>query len=94
MPRYNKRTDDNQKQIVSELRSFGYTVKDTSKMGWGFADILVAKDRRAIAVEIKTKGKRGRVTDKEIELRVWLEQLGMKYIVAESTEEILKAFKL
>ena len=93
MTRYAKRTDANHKDIVTELRTFGFIVKDTSAVGRGFPDILVAKDRKAIGVEIKDKGKRKQVTDFEIEMRVWWRELGMNYIVAESTEEILKAFK-
>ncbi len=91
--RYANRTDKNHKDIVTELRTFGFIVKDTSGIGKGFPDILVSKNRKAIGVEIKDKGKRKQVTDFEVEMRVWWEELGMKYIIAETTEEIVKSFK-
>ena len=89
MPRHAKRTDENQKAIVTELRSYGFIVKVVSNLGGGMPDILVAKDKRAIGVEIKDTGKRKQVTDAEIEMRVWWEQLGMKYIIAENAGEIV-----
>ena len=91
--RHAKRTDENQKSVVNELRSYGFEVKVTSHVGHGFPDFLVAKNRKCAGVELKVKGKRKELTDDEITMQSWWEQLGMKYIVAESTEEILKSFK-
>ncbi len=91
--RYAKRIDENQKQIVSELRSYGFIVNITSHIGNGFPDILIAKDRKALGVEIKVKGKRKDLTDDEITMMTWWVELGMKYVVAETTEEILKEWK-
>ena len=88
-----KRTDENQKSIVNELRSYGFLVRVTSSIGQGFPDILVAKDRKALGVEIKAKGKRKNLTDDEITMQSWFEQLGMKYVVAEDVAEIIKAWK-
>jgi len=91
--RHAKRTDANQEQIVSELRSYGYRVKVTSQIGQGFPDILVSRGKFGIGVEIKDKGKRKQLTDSEVEMRYWWMQLGMRYIVVENTSEILKSFK-
>lgn len=93
MTRHAKRIDNNQKQIVNELRSYGFIVKVTSSMGQGFPDILIAKDRVAIGVEIKDLNKREELTDSEIEMKSWWDKLGMKYIVAENTKEILDEFE-
>lgn len=93
MPRYDKRTDENQKSMVNELRSYGFMVKVTSSMGQGFPDVLVAKDRVAMGVEIKVKGKKEELTDAEIEMRSWWDVLGMKYVVAESVSDVMKAFE-
>lgn len=93
MSRYNKRSDSNHKPIANELRSYGFTVKDTHYIHHGFPDMLVAKDRVAIGVEIKVEGKKEELTDAEIEMRSWFDVLGMRYIVAESTSDILKAFE-
>jgi len=92
MTRYSKRTDENQKSIVNELRSYGFIVKVTSHVHFGFPDILIAKDRKAMGVEIKVKGKRKDLTDEEITMQSWWDSLGMKYIVAENVQEIIAEF--
>lgn len=91
--RHAKRTDDNQKALVSELRAHGFFVRVTSNVGQGFPDLLVSKDRVALGVEVKDKGKRRDVTDAEVEMMVWWECLGMKYIVAETAGEVVDAWK-
>ena len=92
MTRHAKRTDDNQKAIVNELRSYGFLVKVTSHIGHGTPDIFIAKDRKAIGVEIKVKGKRKDLTDDEITMMSWWDELGMKYVVAENVQEIIAEF--
>jgi len=93
MTRYAKRKDENQPLVVDELRANGYQVKVTSGIGNGFADLLVLKHKIAVAVELKDKGKRKQLTDKEKEMFGWWISLGMRYIVAETTEEIIMAHK-
>jgi len=93
MTRHAKRTDENQKSVVNELRSYGFEVKVTSSIGHGFPDFLISKDRKAAGVELKAKGKRKELTDDEITMQTWWIALGMNYIVAEDTGEILTAFK-
>lgn len=93
MTRHAKRTDVNQKNIVNELRSYGFTVKVTSDIGKGFPDILIAKDRIGMGIEIKDVNKREELTDAEIEMRSWWDDMGMKYFVAETTMEILEQFE-
>lgn len=92
MTRYAKRTDANHKDIITELRTYGFIVKDTSGVGKGFPDCLVAKDRVAMGVEIKVDGKKEDLTDAEIEMKSWWEALGIKYVVAESAGDVVKAF--
>jgi len=92
MTRHAKRTDENQKAIVNELRSYGFEVKVTSHIGHGTPDILIAKDRKAMGIEIKVKGKRKDLTDDEITMMSWWESLGMKYVVAETAQEVIEEF--
>ena len=92
MARHAKRTDENQKAIVQALRNNGFEVKVTSNIGNGFPDCLIAKNRKAMGIEIKVKGKRKDLTDDEITMMSWWESLGMKYVVAENVEEILQEF--
>jgi len=92
MTRYAKRTDANQKEIVSALRLNGYTVEVTSHIGNGFPDILISKNSIALGVEIKDIGKRADLTDDEIKMKSWFIALGMNYTVSESLYDIESAY--
>lgn len=48
-----KRIDVNQTEIVDALRDNGCSVAITSSLGNGFPDIVVAKDKRTVLMEIK-----------------------------------------
>ena len=60
-----KRTDANQREIVSALRDFGATVIDTHEVGHGYADINVGWRGRTYLMEIKCGG--GHLTKDEWE---------------------------
>lgn len=50
------RTDRNQKDIVRELRSLGYSVRHTHTIRKGFPDIVIGKHGFNLLVEIKVEG--------------------------------------
>lgn len=49
------RTDSNQKEIVSTLQKLGAEVVDTSKVGYGFPDLVVSYRGEWHLIEVKTK---------------------------------------
>jgi hypothetical protein len=44
MTRYDKKTDNNQKEIVAEFRRLGWEVIDTHCLGGGFPDVVVVME--------------------------------------------------
>ena len=82
MPR---RTDANQSQIVSMLRSFGAAVWDAHSAGHGAPDIWVCYKRRIFPMEIKSEG--GKLTPSEI---AWRDSWGGPYYVIHSIEEAMQ----
>lgn len=63
---YAKRTDANQREIVSALRRLGYSVVDTSRIGSGFPDLVVGKAGKTWLIEIKSSKKAGYTPDQMI----------------------------
>ena len=63
MPRHARRVDNNQNEIVAELRQIGASVIDLSAVGGGVCDLLVGYRRQTYLMEIKNLetdyGKRG-----------------------------------
>lgn len=51
------RVDDNQQAIVDHLRSIGWRVHITSRLGGGFPDLAVTRDGFTALVEIKDGSK-------------------------------------
>lgn len=47
------RTDSNHREILDAFRRCGYSVADTSQLGDGFTDAVVARDMDTTLVEIK-----------------------------------------
>ena len=50
-----KRTDQNQAGLIRDLRTAGFSVADTSSVGKGFPDLVIARNGRTLLVEVKTK---------------------------------------
>lgn len=48
-----KRVDNNQKEIVTQLRQLGYSVSHTHTIGSGFPDIVVGQEGKNYLFEIK-----------------------------------------
>lgn len=65
---YARRTDANQREIVSALRQMGFSVEITSGLGNGFPDLVVGKPGRVWLVECKSSAKAG-YTEAQIEFR-------------------------
>jgi len=49
-----KKVDANHAEIVDHLRSIGWSVWNTSAVGRGFSDVVVARLRHTALVEIKS----------------------------------------
>jgi hypothetical protein len=47
------RTDANHSEIIGMLRKLGFSVADTSRLGSGFPDCVIAKHGHTALVEIK-----------------------------------------
>ena len=68
---YAKKVDKNQSEIVEKFRNLGCSVYVASGIGRGFPDLLVAKNKQTILVEIKS-AKSAKFTDAQLEfMRKW-----------------------
>jgi Holliday junction resolvase len=57
--RYRSRVDQNQKDIMRELRRLGATVIDASGVGRGFPDLVVGYQGRTFLLEVKNPERKG-----------------------------------
>ena len=86
-PRYAAKVDANHAEIVAALRTAGFYVCDTSRLGNGFPDLLcVNKQGLVVLLEVKTDG--GTLTNKEREFHD--SYPGLLYIVRSAEEAIDK----
>jgi Holliday junction resolvase len=83
-PKYG-RIDNNQKEIVDELRKRGFTVEITSNVANGVPDIMAGWNGRTYLFEIKSKG--GKLTSDQVE---WHDQWQGHKAVIYSVEEAIK----
>jgi Holliday junction resolvase len=85
--------DDNQTQIVKNLRKLGYSVAVTSGLAKGFPDIIVGKNGKNWMIEIKDGDKppsKRTLTDPEIKFHAeWQGQIA----VCNNIDEVLKIIK-
>lgn len=81
------RVDANQKQMVEELRSAGFTVRHTHMIGEGFPDLVVGRWDVNLLVEVKQEGEK--LTPDE---RVFFETWKGAAIVATSAEQVIAEF--
>ena len=88
------RKDNNHAAMVTELRQLGAVVFDTADIGGRVLDTIVCWGGRCLPVEIKSPGKRADLTEGERECIADLERVGVAAVVAESTEEVMRAFGL
>lgn len=84
------KVDDNQKDIVKQLRKLGYCVSHTHMIGEGFPDIIVGARQRNFLFEIKDGSKpksRRKLTEDEVNFHsAWCGQID----VIESIEDAIK----
>jgi Holliday junction resolvase len=68
---YAKRVDSNQKEIVKAFKDLGCSVFDTSRVGQGFPDLLVGRNKKTVLVEIKSSEKATFTTAQELFMMNW-----------------------
>lgn len=81
-----KRVDANQAEIVAALRAAGCSVFCTHETAHGFPDLVVARDRRTILLEVKSPG--GKMTPGQ--LAFFDDWRGEVYVVR-SVDDALRA---
>lgn len=81
--------DANHAEIVAAFRRLGYSVADTSRLGNGFPDLVVAKAGRTVLVEVKDGDKppsARKLTTAEREFKAtWKGE----YRIVESVDDVL-----
>jgi len=85
-----KRVDDNQSQIVRELRRLGMEVVHLHSVAHGCPDILVGYKGRNILLEIKKDEKAKLTPDQEVWHKMWRGQVA----VVSNPQAAVKAVKL
>jgi hypothetical protein len=88
MNSYAHKVDNNQKQIVDELRALGYTVANLSRAGAGIPDLVVGDSQRIVWVEVKRKGQKLTPYEQAF-FNEWAE---CTRIIAYCTEDVLRWF--
>lgn len=82
------RVDANHGEIIDAFRAFGFSVADTSRLGGGFPDCVIARNKKTALVEIKdgkkSASKRKLTTDEAQFLAGWRG----RYFVAESLKDV------
>ena len=87
------RVDRNHGEIIAAFTRLGFSVADTSMMGQGFPDCVIAKHKRTAMCEIKDGAKspsKRRLTEDQIEFRDWWKGT---YLVVNSVDEALAISK-
>ena len=86
------RRDANHSEIVAQARALGIVVWDTADLGGEVLDAVMCWRGMCLPVEIKAPGKRSKLTKGERTGIAALAAVGVQAVVAESIEDILKAF--
>lgn len=91
MPRHARRVDNNQSEIVAELRQIGASVIDLSAVGGGVCDLIVGYRGQTYLIEVKNTatsyGKRGLNTKQQDVADNWR---GAPIHVVRSVDEALR----
>ena len=85
MPRWAAKVDNNQAEIVEALRAAGAVVEVCSRVGQGFADLVVGKHGRVWFMEVKADG--GKLTEPE---REFMARWSDNYAIVRSVDEALR----
>lgn len=87
------RVDANHGEVLAAFRRLGFSVADTSRLGEGFPDCVIAKHMRTALVEIKDGSNppsARRLTKPEVDFKaVWLGT----YLIVESLDDVLDVSK-
>jgi hypothetical protein len=87
-PRWTRR-DQNQSQIMQELRQLGAVVWDLADRGNGVLDLMVFWRGVAMPVEVKRPGHESDLTENETCGIAELRAVGIEVIIATSTEDVI-----
>lgn len=90
MSRLARRKDGNQAEIERALTCRGIFWFDTSRLGFGFPDLVVLHKGRVLLVEIKQSGEK--LTDKELTFYCQALQAGVRVVIAYTAQDILNEF--
>jgi len=82
------RTDENQPEIVKALHALGFSVHDTSGVGNGFPDLVVAMAGVNILVEVKRDAKALTTPAQDIFMAEWKGP----YIVATDAAQVVDLY--
>ncbi len=85
--------DMNHAAIRDELRQLGAVVVDVADIGGKCGDLVVSWRGKTVHVEVKDTGKRDDLSRNEMMFMRELEAVGCRLIVAETTEEVIRAFE-
>lgn len=86
------RVDDNQADLVAELRGAGMSVAVTSQVGHGFPDLVVGYEGRNLLLEVKDPNKspsRRKLTPDEVK---WHDEWQGTVYVVTTPQEVLELF--
>jgi hypothetical protein len=88
--KYARRTDRNHAEILQVFRKLGFSVADTSRLGQGFPDCVIARSSKTALCEIKDgkKIKSARALT-EAQKKFWEEWRGL-YLIVERPEDVLE----
>jgi len=84
--------DTNQSEIVANLRDLGFTVAHCHTVGGGFPDLVVAKNKVTMLVEVKSKGGKLGLKQKFFHA-AWADDVCIAYEVDDVVEAYLKKLK-
>lgn len=91
MSRYAARTDQNHKEVTQALRSCGWTVIDTSRVGHGFPDLLAFQRGAVRFIEVKDgtlPPSRRVLTTDERAFHAAMAAAGVDVVIVESIDQV------
>ncbi len=87
------RVDANHGEIIRAFRKFGFSVADTSRLGAGFPDLVIARSKRTAVCEVKDGTKvpsARRLTAPEA---IFKDEWKGTYLIVESLDDVLSVVK-
>lgn len=87
------KVDGNHKQIVEALRAAGWYVKDVSRAGDGFVDLVAAKGGRLELIEVKDPAQppnKRALTEAETQVHLGFARSGVEVRILMTVEEAVR----